>query len=98
MCVLLYSHIQLFETPWTVAHQAPLSMEFFRPEFWSRYPFPSLGDLFNPGSEPGSPELQADPSPSELPREPKSTCVDRELYYWPDIKAECIAYAKALKS
>ena len=39
------SRVRLFETPWTVAHQAPLSMEFFRQEYWSGLPFPSPGDL-----------------------------------------------------
>jgi len=38
--------------PWTVAHQAPLSMEFSRQEYWSGLPFPSPGDLPNPGIEP----------------------------------------------
>ena len=47
-------------TPWTVAHQVPLSMEFSRQEYWSGLPFPSPGDLPDPGIEPGSPTLQAD--------------------------------------
>ena len=47
-------------TPWTVAHQDPLSMEFSRQEYCSGLPFPSPGDLHNPGIEPGSPALQAD--------------------------------------
>ena len=42
-------------TPWTVAHQSPLSMGFSRQEYWSRLPFPSPGDLLNPGIEPVSP-------------------------------------------
>ena len=46
--------------PWTVAHQAPLSMGFSRQEYWSGLPFPSPGDLPNPGIEPRSPTLQAD--------------------------------------
>ena len=46
-----FSHVQLFETPWTVAYQAPLSMRFSREEYWSRLPFPSPGDLPNPGIE-----------------------------------------------
>ena len=46
--------------PWTVAHQAPLSMELSRQEYWSGLPFPSPGDLPNPGIEPGSLALQAD--------------------------------------
>ena len=49
-----------FVTPWTVAYQAPQSMEFSRQEYWSGLPCPSPGDLPNPGIEPGSPALQAD--------------------------------------
>ena len=52
-------------TPWTVAHQAPLSMGFSRQEYWSGLPFPSPGDLPNPDIEPGSSGLQADSLPSE---------------------------------
>ena len=52
-------------TPWTVAHQAPLSMGFFRQEYWSGLLFPSPGDLSDPGTEPRSPALQADSLPSE---------------------------------
>ena len=48
----LFSHVRLFMTPWTVAHQAPLSMEFSRQEYWSELPFPSPGDLPNSGIEP----------------------------------------------
>ena len=51
------SHVRLFVSPWTVAHQAPPSMEFSRQESWSGLPFPSPGDLPNPGIEPRSPEL-----------------------------------------
>ena len=54
-------------TPWTVGHQAPLSMGFPRPEYWSGLPFPSPGDLPDPGNEPGSPALQVDSLPSESP-------------------------------
>ena len=46
------SHVQLFVTPWTVAHQAPLSMGFSRQENWSGLPFPFPGDLPDPGIEP----------------------------------------------
>ena len=53
-------HAQLFVTPWTVAHQAPLSMEFSKQENWSGLPFPSPEDFPDPGIEPGSPALQAD--------------------------------------
>ena len=54
-------------TLWTVTRQATLSMEFFRQEYWSGLPFPSPGDLPNPGIKPGSPALQADSLPSEPP-------------------------------
>ena len=46
--------------PWTVACWAPLSMEFSRQEYWNGLPFPSPGDLPNPGIKPRSPALQAD--------------------------------------
>ena len=61
------SRVRLFVTPWTVAYQAPLSMEFSRQEYWSGLPFPSPGDLPDPGIEPRSPALQADALLSELP-------------------------------
>ena len=61
------SHVQLFATPWTVAHQTPLSMGFSRQEYWSGLPFPSPGDLPNPGIKPRSPTLQVDASTSEPP-------------------------------
>ena len=65
--VKLLSHVCLLVTPWTVAHQAPPSMEFSRQEYWSGLPFPSPGDLPDPGVKPGSPALQADALPSEPP-------------------------------
>ena len=55
----------LFVTPRTIACQAPLSMEFSKQEYWSGLPFPSPGDILDPGSEPKSPALQADALPSE---------------------------------
>jgi len=54
------SRVQLFETPWTVAYQAPPSMGFSRQECWSGLPFPSPRDLPGPGIEPRTPALQAD--------------------------------------
>ena len=60
------SPVQLFEIPWTVAHQAPPSMGFSRQEYWSGLPFPSPGDLPDPGIEPRSPAFQADALTSEL--------------------------------
>ena len=64
---LSLSRVLLFVTPWTVAHQAPLSMGFPRQEYWSALPFPTLRDLPNPGIKAGSPALQADSLPSEPP-------------------------------
>ena len=54
-------------TPWTIAYQAPWSMEFSRQEYWSGFPFPSPGDLPNPGIEPRAQALQTDALPSEPP-------------------------------
>ena len=54
-------------TPWTIAHQAPQSVKFSRQEYWNGLPFPSPGDLPDPGIEPRSPTLQADALPSEPP-------------------------------
>ena len=62
------SRVQLFATPWIVAYQPALSIGFSRQEYWSGLPFPSPGDLPEPGIEPGSPTLQADVLPSEPPR------------------------------
>ena len=61
------SHVRLFETPWTVAYQAPLFMGFSRQEYWSGLPFPSPGDLPDPGIKPRSPAMQADALLSEPP-------------------------------
>ena len=63
------SRVQLFATPWTVAHQAPPSMGFSRQEYWSGLPFPSPGELPDPGIESGSPALRAGTLPSEPPGE-----------------------------
>ena len=63
-------------TPWTVARQAPLSMGFSRQEYWSGFPFPSPGDLPDPGVKPASPVLQADSFSSEPPgKRPVNTSV-----------------------
>ena len=53
-CASSFSRVRLFVTLWTVAHQAPLSMGFLRQEYWSGLPFPSPGDLPDPGIEPTS--------------------------------------------
>ena len=65
--LLLVNHVQLFATPWTAAHQAPLSMEFPRQEYWSGLPFPFPGDLLNPGIELMSTAWKTDSLPSEPP-------------------------------
>ena len=57
-------------TPWTAVYQAPLPRGVSRQEYWSGLPFPSPGDLPNPGIEPGSPALQADSLPTELSGKP----------------------------
>ena len=56
--VKLLSRVRLFVTPWTVAYQAPPSMGFSRQEYWSGLPFPSPGELPNPGIEPGLPHCR----------------------------------------
>ena len=68
--VSLLSCVQLFATPWTVAHQVSLSTGFPREEYWSELLFPSLGDFPDPGIEPGFPTLQANSLPSEPPGKP----------------------------
>ena len=64
-------------TLWTEARQAPLSMDFSRQEYWSGLPFPSPGNLPDPGIKPRSPVLQADSLPSEPPRKPQK----RDYFY-----------------
>ena len=59
------SRVRLFMTPWTIQ-----SMEFSRPEYWSGQPFPSPGDLPDPGIKPGSPALHTDSFPTELSGKP----------------------------
>ena len=61
------SRVRLFATPWTAAYQVPPPKGFSRQEYCSGLPFPSPGDLPDPGTEPRSPALQADALPSEPP-------------------------------
>ena len=75
------SHVRLFATPWTVAYQVPPSMGFSRQECWSGLPFPSPGDLPDPGIEPRSPALQADALPSEPPGKPLEAHTITEIYF-----------------
>ena len=69
ICLVALLCLTLWD-PWTVTRHAPLSVGFSRQEYWSELPFPQPGDLPNPGIEPGSPALQADSLPSELPGKP----------------------------
>ena len=69
-----FSRVRLFAAPWTVAYQAAPSMGFSRQEYWSGFPYPSPGDLLNPGIKPRSPALQADALPSEPPGKPPHIC------------------------
>ena len=81
----MLSHVWLFMTPWTVACQIPLSMGFPRQEHWSGLPFPSPGDLPNPGIEPGSPVLQADSLPSEplgKPKKSRDNQNNKQVWSW----------------
>ena len=64
-CCLIAQSCQTLVTLWTIAPQAPLAMGFSRQEYWSGLPFPSPGDLPDPGIEPRSPALEADSLPSE---------------------------------
>ena len=82
--VKLLSRVQLFATPWTVAHQAPLFMGFSRHEYWSGLPFPSPGDLADPGFGAGSPTLQLDSLPSEPPGNPHVAFGDF-LFFHPEL-------------
>ena len=80
-----FSSIQLFVTPWTVARQAPLSMEFSRQEYESGLPCPSPGDLPNPGIKPASPALQADSLPLSHQGSPKGQLGHDETKHHPDL-------------
>ena len=68
------SRVRLFVSPWTVAHQASWSMGSSRQEYWSGLPFPSPGDLPDPGIEQRSPTLQADALTSEPPGKQRDYC------------------------
>ena len=73
VCAQLLSHVQFFVTPWTVAYQVALSIEFSRQEYWSRLPFPTPVDLHNPGINPlslVSPALAEGFSTTAPPRKP----------------------------
>ena len=80
----LVSHVPVFVIPRTVACQAALSMEFSRHLYQSRLPFPSSGDLPDPGMEPASPSLLADSLPSEPRWKPYNNngTITKDIYYW----------------
>ena len=82
-----FSHVQLFTTLWTIAHQTLLSMGFSRQAYWSELPCPPPGDLPNPGTELWSPTLQTDSLPSEPPGKPPKKAEHQrinafELWCW----------------
>ena len=70
ICVQSLSCVQLFATPWTIARQAPLSMEFSRQGYWSRLPFPTPGDLPDPGIKPAALALAGRFFTTETPGKP----------------------------
>ena len=78
-----FSHVQLFETPWTIARQAPLTMGFSRQEYWSGLPSPPPGDLPHVGikpTSPASPALQADSLPLSHQRSPLTYMCTLTMY------------------
>ena len=75
------SHVRLFATLRSIAHQAPLSMGFSRQEYWSGLPFPSPGDLPNPGVKPRSPTLQAYALTSEPTGKPRKMKMLEQIYH-----------------
>ena len=84
MCAQSLSRGQLFVTPWTLACQAPLSMEFSRQEYWSGQPFPTPGDLPDPGIKPmsaASPTLAGRFFTLMPPRKPNYHMVYRYLSF-----------------
>ena len=82
-CFLVPCPVWLCETPWTEARQAPLSMGSSRQEYWSRLPFPSPGDLPDPGIEPRSPALQAKSLPLSHQGSPTQLYVCVCVYTFP---------------
>ena len=83
------NRVRLFATLWTVAHQAPPSVEFSRQEYCSGLPFPSPGDLPDPGIKPRSPSLQADALPSEPPGKPMSIGSSNQCHNGSDQSQHC---------
>ena len=88
--VCVFSRVQLFVTPWTVARQAPLSMGFFRQECWSGLPFPTPGDHPGPGIKPSSPVSPALKVDSLLP-EPLGVRLENLSALLGDLSRNCEA-------
>ena len=89
VCVCMLSSVQLFETLWTVARQAPLSMRLSTQEYWSGLPFPPPGDLPNPGIKPtsfASPALAGRFFTTEPPGKPDLQSRTRDT----DIESKCL--------
>ena len=102
--------MKLFPTPWTVALQAPLSMQFPRQKYGSGLPFPSPGGLPDPGIKPGSPTLQVDFLWSELPGKPMEVKylytinyntlmkdIEADINEWKDTPCLCIGRINIIK-
>ena len=79
----MLSRVRFFATPWTVAHQAPLSMRFSRQEYWSGLPFPPPEDLPDPGTKPESPALTGKFFTTEPPGKPLLTGTPSNLKHSP---------------
>ena len=97
MTLCVFSHVRLFVTPWTVTHQAPLSLEFSRQEYWSVLPCPYPGHLPDPGIKAGSPASQADSLPLSHQESPyysltwvhTTTNVQRLRAYFSSFSVQC---------
>ena len=85
-------------TPWTAAHQAPVSMSFSRQGYWSGLPFPSAGNLPNPGIEPRSPVLQEDSLLTELQGKPNVRQVPNFIFSIPMINNSSTLEGSSLSS
>ena len=92
-CVCVCSVVPDSATPWTVAHQLPLSMGFPKQEYWSGLPFPSLGDLPDPGIEPRSLALVGRFFTTEPPGKPPSSPLS-PLYSVPS-SSSCLFYGRS---
>ena len=93
VCVCVCSVVPDSATPWTVAHQLPLSMGFPKQEYWSGLPFPSLGDLPDPGIEPRSLALVGRFFTTEPPGKPPSSPLS-PLYSVPS-SSSCLFYGRS---